>query len=194
MRRLAISLTVAIALPALGAGCAATVHPRDAMLRDDRALPYLEFSSGRMAASVEPERADIELVRRRDRKSGQTSTLLIVEIGYADEQLRHYDRVRNASAELLRVQPVAQRKNCGKGKCLCDETISVEIPEKVLSEVAPAGYAVKIFARAGREMLLTIPRDEFTELVAASDKYGVYGENGGGSHVFPLIPTPRPSI
>ena len=155
MRGVAIGFSLVLLLTV--SACAQSVAIAPAETRDDPFLPYTETSAGQSRAVIPNGLAQIELLKRKDRKTGVANTLLHVATVYHGSHREKYESARNAKAEPLKFQPYNYEKSCEKRDCQHTEVFFVEIPEQELKQAGPDGYALKIFARGGTNLTITIP-------------------------------------
>ena len=157
----------AIALP----GCQINPAPSEEItLHDDEFRPFVEYATGTIRLSSYPDLIFLKLVARIDRKTGKTTTLVGLVIGYEGSGLRKYQSARNARAEVLRFYKPSRHRSCEKRACVADETLMIEIPETELRRAPPDGYKLKVFARDGSDLLVAIPRGVIERLFAKIDK------------------------
>ncbi|MGI9403670.1 MAG: hypothetical protein ACR2OF_04050 [Hyphomicrobium sp.] len=163
-----IAAFVAFALP----GCQINPAPSEEItLHDDAFRPFVEYATGTTRVSSHLNRFFFKLLARVDRKTGETSTLVSLVIAYEGSHLRKYKSARNARAEALRFYKPTRHRSCEEGWCSFDETLLIEIPQTELRQAPPAGYQLKVFARSGENVLITIPRGVIERLLAKLDNH-----------------------
>jgi hypothetical protein len=136
---------------------------------DDPFRPFKEFATARQTASTPAGLGGKRLVARRDRKTGILSTLLEVEIAYLDDHRRHYETARTQNAEPLEVIVVHRTGRCRTGgSCPFSDVVHVVLPEARL-RAATEGLKLKLFARRGPDLIVTVPPDMIRVLFAAVD-------------------------
>ena len=147
---------------------AAAAHAGEVVLRDDTFLPYRQYTAGKVRISSFPNLIETELLARVDRKTGAISTLASFKFAYAGDHLRSYDSARNTRAETLRFNAVSHRRSCEKKDlCVFNEVVTVEIPAAELRQAPSGGYPLKVFARAGGDATIAVPRGTIDQLLAA---------------------------
>lgn len=157
------------------AACAATgqqiASAGDIRVTDDSFRPFKEYATAPIKSGNALGIGMKQLVGRVDRKSGALTTLLQFEIVYNSDNKRRYEQVRNARAEPLALQKVPRKATCTRGgDCTYDELLLVTIPEAELRAAPAEGYMVKAFAKAGPDILVSIPKPLIESLFAAIDK------------------------
>lgn len=158
---------VAIAPP----GCQINPVPSEEItLRDDEFRPFVEYATAATRVSSYPNLFFFNLIARVDRKTGNTSTFVSLVIAYPGRHKREYESARNARAEVLRFYEPTRHRSCKKGTCVVDETLMIGIPESELRQAPPGGYQLKVFARDGSDVLVTIPQAAIEKLLAKLDK------------------------
>jgi hypothetical protein len=165
-----IRLAVLLLLTALLPACAVQTAAPTGGLRDDRFLPYREFSTPRFALRHGREQISGHLTARHDKATGAISTYAIVAVVYGQKLGRRYEAARNARAETL---PFTQMLHDGAGcrrqaGCAHAEMFRIEVPLADLRAAATAGegYPIKMFGRAGYETLYPIPKELVALLMA----------------------------
>ena len=158
---------VAIAL----SGCQINPAPSEEVtLRDDEFRPFVEYATGPTRVSSYPDRFIFHLIARVDRKTGKTSTFVSLVIAYPGRHKREYESARNARAEVLRFYEPVRQRSCEKRVCTMTETLMIGIPETELRRAPPGGYQLKVFARDGSDVLVTIPQAAIEKLLAKLGK------------------------
>ncbi len=144
---------------------------------DDQFLPFRQYESGLMKEPRSPTSGDIDrfdvLLGRVDKKTGDASFAVQVLLAYAKDHRQKFQSARNAKAEKLRMIHVEDlRKSCSRsaGLCAFNEVFDVLIPETDLRGAGPEGYAIKLFARAGSEAVITIPKPVIASLLQQVDE------------------------
>ncbi|MEQ1717187.1 MAG: hypothetical protein ABL907_14595 [Hyphomicrobium sp.] len=170
-----------VCLAAIGAaGCASEQQKIDTassiQARDDKFLPYREYTSGTMKESgplLSGEALRLNtLIGRVDRQSGAKQFAVEVLLHYSEDHRRKFESARSAKAEALTLVKVEQiRKSCSKklGSCDYDEVVHVVLPEAGLRGAGAEGYPVKLFARSGHTATVEIAKPVIAALLAKVD-------------------------
>jgi hypothetical protein len=159
------------ALAVLLAASAFAAHAAEITLRDDKFQPYREYTTGRVVVSTYPNLLATELLARIDRKTAAAETLVSVEVAYEGYRARHYDGARDAHAEPLAFNAVAHEGGCPRPPCAYDEKFTVAIPIPELRNAPAGGYQLKVFAKGGGDMLITVPRGAIDRLLTVIDNH-----------------------
>lgn len=167
--RLAI-LGLALALAGCVSAAQSISQPGQIKVTDDPYRPYREYTTGEIKAANAVGIGAKQLVGRIDRASGTLTTVLQFEIAYQAFARRHYEAARNARAETLVFNQVQKTARCRSGAdCIYGELFIVTLPEAHLRAAGPDGYAVKVFARSGPDVLVALPKDMIDSLLARID-------------------------
>ena len=144
---------------------------------DDQFLPFRQYESGLMKEPRAPASGDIYrydvLWGRVDKKTGDASFAVQVLLAYAKDHRQRFQSARNAKAQSLHMVHIENlRKGCSRSAGLCNfnEVFDVLIPETDLRGAGPEGYAIKLYARAGSEALITIPKPVIVSLLKQVDE------------------------
>jgi hypothetical protein len=144
--------------------------PGQVQVRDDQFRPYREYTTGRVRAGAYPNLLAVELNGRIDRQSGALTTLISVEFAYLSDHKRGYESARNSNAQPLRFTRVSSHGRCPPGAmCSFSEVFAVEIPDAELRQAPAEGYQLKVFARNGPGVTVTIPKAQIAGLLARID-------------------------
>ena len=169
-----------VLLPGLLMGCGVSeqqiAQASTIRVNDDQFLPYREYTTGGVmggnplgfGAGI----AQKNLAARVDRKTGYTMVLLQFALAYSNPVKRGYESASNAQAQPLKVVTVTSRKhNCSRKEDTCSiyEVFQIELPQAELRQTGADGYPIKLFARAGEDIEIAIPKVLITSLFAKVD-------------------------
>jgi hypothetical protein len=139
-------------------------------VNDDRFRPFREYTTDEIRTGNALGRASKQLVGRVDRQTGALTTLLQFEIAYLGNRKRSYENARNNRAQPLRLNSVQRNAKCHpRNGCVYSEIFLIIIPEAELRQAPAMGYQVKVIARNGPDVLVTIPKQLITSLFAKID-------------------------
>lgn len=136
--------------------------------RDDPFAPHQEFTSAALRGGTAASAHTLRLVGRRDRKTGDVTMHVRVEVVYRDYVKHYYDTARNVRAEVLALHVVARDfPLCTNPPCFYGEQVRVDVPLAEITAAAGAGYQLKLFSRIGREKLITVPKELIATVLAS---------------------------
>ncbi len=172
------AMAAVVAALILGSSCAPGIDSEEARATksiDDRFLPYNEVASATITQSPGPlssERQWLQLLARRDRKTGALTTHARIGIAYSRQQRYHFDQVRAHTTELLPMRELARTDAAFcKSDQSCPHTadLLVDIPEPQLRAATQGGYAFRIYSRDGYSITFPVPSQLITALFKAVD-------------------------
>lgn len=112
----------------------------------------------------------LQLVAEVDKASKDAKAIARVQVLYNDGHSRKYEVARNDRAEQLPLVTQATKGRCSLGsQCPHEEILAVTLPMADLRKMTGEGYRFKLFARIGPDVLVTVPRDLVTNIVASVD-------------------------
>jgi hypothetical protein len=171
------------ALPLAVAGCASmdqkVAQASQVQAADDPFKPHREYATGEVASGNSLGLGAKKLIAQVDKKSGAATFLLRFQIVYTSGHPRHYDSARNNRAEQLALRTIQRQGQCRIGNdCPYGDLFEVVLPEAHLRSAGPGGYPIKVFARNGPEIVIDIPQQMISALLARVD-----ADRAGGSTV-----------
>lgn len=177
------ALMAAVAVVLSTAGCAPGIDSEQARaIRtvDDRFLPYSEIVgttvTQRNGGLFGSERQLLQLLARRDRKTGTLTTHARIGILYEKQHRHHFDQARSQTTELLHMRELARTDAafCKSDQgCLHTVDVLIDIPEPQLRAAQQTGYAFRVYSRDGYHMTFPVPPQLITALFKAADATGV---------------------
>ena len=168
LRRLTLAVLLGLA------GCAQGLDSEAAkrtVANSDEFKPYSEVRGAMIRTGPVNDHRLLQLLARRDRKTGAVTTHAEVGIIYHQRATRHYEITRNARAEVLPMRMLLHEGTGCRRLEGCVHTLSllIDIPEADLRASVTSGYQFKVFARAGEEALFQVPPSLIEALLKAID-------------------------
>lgn len=120
------------------------------------------------------------LKSRVDKKTHTVVTQLYVDISYAGRGWRMYGVATDDTATGLVVDKIgSQVKMCfGSGVCTRDELVRVELDERKLRSSAQDGYAIKLGAKSGEGLTVTVSPAQIEAQLTTLAKLGATSRTG----------------
>lgn len=168
-----------LAVAICAAGCAPGMDAESARATkaiDDKFLPYNEIAGAAVAQNTggvfNSGRVGMQLLARRDRKTGALTTHARVMIHYQKRQRYRFEQARAPTTELLPMRELwrSDAAFCKEDQgCPHTEDILIDIPEPQLRAAQQTGYAFRIYSRDGDHYQFNVPTPLIQALFKAAD-------------------------
>ncbi len=155
---------------ALAATSAAALAAASATIDPHRA--YTEVATATLRQGAFPEITMLQLLGRRDRATGVTTTHARVHIGYQAHSARRYSSARDAHAQPLKLTALSKMfPTCSKTDgCVYGEAYLIDLPAAHARAARQTGYRFKIFSQGTHEKLVAVPASLIASLLDGLDK------------------------